>query len=136
MKIKVKEAKSDYKVMEVGPINITVEPPFQSFNDRVALFIKLEVPLTDERGEKWDRDTSVGKFELEGNRFENILKSQYRQIIGTALFNANVVEITKDKYDFSAFAKWEEEMLSDKAGIDALKAEIEKRLESFKGKEG
>lgn len=135
MKIKVKEAKSDYKVMEVGPINIVVEEPFKSWDDHADLFIKLEVPLTDERGEKWDRDTPVGKFELEGNRFEDILKSQYRQIIGTALFNANAVEITKDKYDFSTFAKWEEEMLSDKVGIDALKAEVKQRLESFKGKE-
>lgn len=132
MKIRVNEAKSSFKTMKVGPIKATVEDPFKSYDNQARLFIKLEVPLTDDRGEKWDRDTSVGKFELEGNRFEGILRSEYRQIIGTALFNANVVEILKDKYDFGTFAKWEEDMLADKAGIDALKAEIEQRLESFK----
>lgn len=132
MKITVKEARSSFKTMKVGPVDVTVEDPFKSYNNQAHLFIKLEVPLMDDRGEKWDRDTSVGKFELEGNRFEDILKSEYRQIIGTALFNANVVEILKDKYDFGTFAKWEEDMLADKAGIDALKAEIEQRLELFK----
>lgn len=135
MKIKVREAKGDYKVMKVGPIDVTVEEPFKSWGDRTALFIELEVPLTDRRGEKWDRDTSIEAPELEDNRFEGILKSQYRQIIGTALFNANVVEIREDKYDFSAFAKWEKEMLADKAGIKALKDEIKKRLDSFKPEE-
>lgn len=132
MKIRVNEAKSSFKTMKVGPVDVTVEDPFKSYNNQAHVFIKLEVPLTDDRGEKWDRDTSIGKFELEGNRFEGILKSQYRQIIGTALFNANVVEILKDKYDFGAFAKWEEDMLADKAGIDALKNEVKQRLESFK----
>lgn len=132
MKIRVNEAKSSFKTMKVGPVDVTVEDPFKSYNNQTHVFIKLEVPLTDGRGEKWDHDTSVGTFELEGNRFEGILKSEYRQIIGTALFNANVVEILKDKYDFGTFAKWEEDMLTDKAGIDALKAEITQRLESFK----
>lgn len=132
MKIRVNEAKSSFKTMKVGPIDVTVEKPFKSYDNQAHLFVKIEVPLKDKSGDPWDDDTSIGMHDLEGNRLEATLKRLYRKLIGTVLFNADYVEILKDKYDFGTFAKWEEDMLADKAGIDALKNEIEQRLESFK----
>lgn len=131
MKIRVNEARSN-EVMKVGPIKVTVDDPFESYKDQVALFVKIEVPLKDKSGDPWDRETSIDMLDLKGNGLESILKRLYRTLIGTALFNADYTEILKDKYDFSTFAKWEEDMLADKASIDALKAEIKQRLESFK----
>lgn len=126
------EARSD-KAMKIGPIKVTVDDPFKSYNGQTSLFVKIEVPLKDKSGDSWDRDTPIDMSDLKGNSLESILKRLYRTTIGTALFNADYVEILKDKYDFGTFAKWEEDMLADKAGINALKTEIKQRLESFKG---
>ena len=132
MKITVNEARSSYKTSKLGPIKATVDDPFESFSGRAALFVKIEVPLKDKSGDPWGSDTSVEMSDLEGNRLETILKRLYRKTIGMVLFNADYVEILKAKYDFGTFAKWEEEMLADSANIEALKAEIKKRLEDFK----
>ena len=131
MKITVNESRSN-KAMKVGPIKVTLDDPFKSYNDRASLFVKIEVPLKDKSSDPWDRDTSIDMSNLKGNGLESILKRLYRTLIGTVLFNADYVEILKDKYDFGTFAKWEEDMLADKASIDALKNEIKQRLESFK----
>lgn len=134
MKIAVNEARSN-KAMKIGPIKVTVDDPFKSFDNQAHLFVKIEVPLKDKSGNPWDDDTSIGMHDLEGNRLEAILKRLYRKLMGTVLFNADYEEILKDKYDFGTFAKWEEDMLADKASIDALRAEIKQRLESFKAEE-
>lgn len=132
MKITVNEARSD-KAMKIGPIKATLDDPFKTHSGRTALFVKIEIPLKDKSGDLWDNDTSVDMSDLKGNRLETALKSLYRKLIGTVLFNVDDEEILKGKYDFSTLAKWEADMLADKASIDVLKAEIKQRLESFKG---
>ena len=123
------EARNDYKTFKIGPVKVRLEGAF-SGHGGTSIPIAVEVPPG---GEAWDRDTFVTKDILNGNKLANLLKEQYRIIIGTALFNANRDEIVKDKYDFNTFAKREEEMLADSANIEALKAEIKKRLEDFEG---
>lgn len=129
MKITVNEARSSYKTFKIGPVKVRLEDTF-SGHGGTSIPLVVEVPPG---GEDWDCDTFVTKDILNGNKLANLLKEQYRIIIGTALFNANRDEIVKSKYDFNTFAKREEEMLADSANIEALKAEIKKRLEDFKG---
>lgn len=129
MKITVNEARSSYKTFKIGPVKVRLEDTF-SGHGGTSIPLEVEVPPG---GEAWDRSTFVTKDILNGNKLANLLKEQYRIIIGTALFNANRDEIVKSKYDFSTFAKQEEEMLADSASIEALKAEIKKHFEEFEG---
>lgn len=129
MKIKVSEARAD-KLFKVGPVKIYVGEPFTSYNEKdVSVPIRVGVPMP---GDYREYKTYAQRGMLTGSGLETCIVERIRRMVGDILDEASLDDIGGKKYKLSMFASWEDGMLADKAGMDAVKAEITKRLDAFK----
>lgn len=129
MKITINEARAS-KAFKVGPVKIHVGEPFVSYNDKdISVPIRVGVPMP---GDYREYETYAERNMLTGSKLEACIVARIRRMVGDILDGTDLDDIGGNKYKLSMFASWEDGLLADKAGMDAVKAEITKRLDAFK----
>lgn len=130
MKIKVNEARMS-KVFKVGLVKIRLGEPF-AFKEMgtISVPVRIGIPMP---GDYREYETYAERDTLTGGGLETRIVERIRRMVGDILDEASLDDIGGKKYKLSMFASWEDSMLADKAGMDAVKAEITRRLDAFKG---
>lgn len=127
MKIKIYKTNEDrngsnFRQIAVGEVYVEVEH-FERTGD---VCLKVIIPLKDSWGDYWEKDTYVSR---EDNVNDVILRL-FREVVGTALFNANQKVIMGPYYAMKNFADWEKSIMDDREGI----ADVEETIQQmFRG---
>lgn len=117
MKIKIHKTNEDkndgnFRQIAVGDVFVEIE----RFERTGNVWLKVIIPLKDSSGSYWEKDTYVSR---EDNVNDVILRL-FREVVGTALFNANQKVIMEPYYAMKNFADWEKSITDDTEAIAAV----------------
>lgn len=117
MKIKIHKTNEDkndgnFRQIAVGDVFVEVE----HFERTGNVWLKVIIPLKDSSGSYWEKDTYVSR----GDNVNDVILRLFREVVGTALFNANQKVIMEPYYAMKNFADWEKSITDDTEAIAAV----------------